>query len=117
MDKKGVSAIVKENVEAQVETPPAGEPFFYSNIAQVMITPEELVIHFGVRKKEDPANGVGIATVYLNHSHAKRLAGALVRVIESFEKDFGEIEADPMARLAPEARKRLGLEKGESSNE
>lgn len=117
MDKKGPGTVVKENVEAKVEAPPTGESLFYSNIAQVMITPEELIIHFGVRKQDDPAKGVGIAMVYLNHSHAKRLAGALVRVIETFEKDFGEIEADLSVRLAPEARKRLGLEKEESSNE
>jgi hypothetical protein len=117
MDDKKARTRMVEKVDAKVETPPAGESLFYSNIAQVMITPEELVIHFGVRKEEDPASGVGIAKVYLNHSHAKRLAGALVRVIESFEKDFGEIEADPMMRLAPEARKRLGLEKEKLSNE
>lgn len=117
MDEKPIPTLAKENIQVQVDTPAAGEAVFYSNIAQVMITPEELIIHFGVRRPEDPEKGEGVARVYLNHSHAKRLAGALVRVIESFEKDFGKIEADPSERLMPEARKRLGLEKKESKNE
>jgi hypothetical protein len=117
MDEKPIRTFAKEHKEVNVETPPTGEAVFYSNVAQVMVTPEELIIHFGLRKSEDPANGVGIAKVYLNHSHAKRLAGALVRVIESFEKDFGKIETDPMVRLAPEARKRLGLAEKGSAHE
>ena len=102
--------------ELQIDDSP-NQVVLYSNIAKVFATPEELVIHFGIRHSEDPNKGVVTAKIFLNHSHAKRLIGSLIRVIETLEKDFGEIPSDPAERLSPEARKRLNLDKKGTSND
>ena len=79
------------------------EPIFYSNIAALRATPEEIIIHFGLRE-DDPNLGIGVGKAILSAPHAKRLAIALSRVIENYELNFGEIIADIEQRLTPDAR-------------
>lgn len=89
----------------------------YSNVATVLMTPEEIVLHFGERKSEDFTKGTGLAKIYISLSHGKRLAAALLKSIKLFEEDFGEIPIQPLERLTPEGRKRHGVDQKGSSDE
>lgn len=86
------------------------EPVYYANIASLNVTPEELIIHFGLRTPEDSNIGIGVAKVYVSLPHAKRLASAMIRVIQVYERNFGEIISEPEMRLTPEGKKSLGIE-------
>jgi len=77
----------------------------YSNLAAVMISHDDVLIHFAIRHMDDPNIGDGVAKVYLNLAHAKRLANALSFQINNYEKMFGEIKADPVASLSLEQLK------------
>lgn len=105
----GASAIMeKEN-----------EPVYYANIASIHATPEEVIIHFGLRTEGDEERGAGIAKIYLSLPHAKRLMGALLSVINHYERNFGAIPDDPAKLLTAEGRQLFGLveesESGESN--
>ena len=102
------------NIVPEITDTP-GEPLFYSNFATIRSTPEEILIHFGLRTDE-PSKGVGVAKAVLSLAHAKRLAGALARVIETYEKSFGSIQEDISKRLTPEGRKLLGIPDKEESS-
>ncbi|MFH2043379.1 MAG: DUF3467 domain-containing protein [Acidobacteriota bacterium] len=84
---------------------------FYSNVAQIIISNEEVIIRFGLREPENPQSGTGVATAYLGLAHAKRLASALGRSINQYEKTFGEIIADPLGKLTPEQIEKIGISK------
>ena len=81
----------------------------YANLASVSFTLEEAILHFGERTAPGMKNGVGIAKIYISLPHAKRLAGALSRTVEAYEKDFGQIQADPGQNLSPEALEKFGI--------
>jgi len=84
---------------------------FYSNLAQIMISNEEVIIRFGLREPDNPQSASGVATAYLSPAHAKRLAFALSRSIGQYEKNFGEIIADPLGKLTPEQLEKIGISK------
>jgi len=82
-------------------------PVFFTNIASTVATPEEFIINFGIRTLNEPNKGKGVAIVYLSPSHAKRLAEAMARTVESYERNFGKIISDPENRLTLEGKKLL----------
>ena len=88
--------------------PSQGQPVFYVNICAVSITPEEAVLQFGLRTLDNPALANGITTIYMNLSHAKRLAEA-PQTIQRYENVFGEIVIDPVTLLPQEMREQLGI--------
>lgn len=73
----------------------------YATDTGVTVSAEEVVLHFGLRNSapEGPMSVNGVAKLYLSLPHAKRLANALARTLESYERTLGEIETDPNARL------------------
>jgi hypothetical protein len=84
-------------------------PSIYSNFCLVRTTPEEVMLHFGLRSPEDPTQGDAILTVYTNLWHAKRLASALLESIAKYEAIFGELPKDPTVTLDPKILKELGV--------
>jgi hypothetical protein len=78
----------------------------YANLGQVSVSPEEVVLHFGIRTNEsNVANGV--AKIYLSLPHAKRLVIAWASLIQQHEELFGEINLDPTTRLTPKGKEYL----------
>ncbi len=61
----------------------------YANMAQIAHTKEEFVVDF---LNLMPPQGIVASRVYLNPSHAKRLATALTENIKKYEEQFGQIE-------------------------
>ena len=107
MDPKIVSA---KGGNIKIENTPQ-QFTFYSNVAAITISNEDVMIHFGLREYENPERGIGVAKAYLNHSHAKRFASVLMNSIAHYEKTFGEIPADPLKALTPEQLEKIGISK------
>jgi hypothetical protein len=92
--------------------PPAPQPQFttdastistvYTNFCRVSITPEELVLDFGLNTQLQPT---GTETVKLSHRivmnfyTAKRLLGFLAKVVQDHEQQFGALELDFQRRM------------------
>src|SRR5437016_1106624 len=74
----------------------------YTNFCRVSVTPEELVLDFGLNTQMVPT---GTETVKLSHRivmnffTAKRLLGALMNVIQAHENSFGALELDFQKRM------------------
>jgi len=100
--------ITTKSSEVKISDVP-NECICYSNTALVMVSNDDVMIHFGLRKVDDPNVGDGVAKVFLNLSHAKRLAIVLTRSIDNYEKTFGKIQDDPMKQLSPEQLKQMGI--------
>jgi hypothetical protein len=94
-------------------TPPAQQPpqfatdaseisAVYANFCRVNVTPEELVLDFGLNTQMVPT---GAETVKLSHRivmnfyTAKRLLGALMNVVQAHETSFGALELDFQKRM------------------
>ena len=99
------------------EAPPAGQaPQFatdssslstiYTNFCRVNVTPEELVLDFGLNTQITPNPGEPIRLthrVVMNFFTAKRLLNALLGVVSQHENAYGVLELDfqRRARMAP----------------
>ena len=73
----------------------------YTNFAQLGMSPNDLSIDFGVRKPEiDMKNPPAFISlrVMMSPQHAKLLAQRLSKIIEDYEKDFGEIRTEPIKK-------------------
>lgn len=79
----------------------------YANINGVTVTPDEVIMHFGLRRTDEPTEADGVAKIYLNLPHAKRIMLVLNALIAEHEMMFGEIHPEPEARLTDAGRKRL----------
>lgn len=70
-------------------------PSFYANDTQVMTTPWDMRLSFGVIAEVDPEKGRALVRrlceVRMSPSHAKRLLQVLVGQIEMYEKTVGTI--------------------------
>lgn len=82
---------------------------FYSNVTSVQVSPEEIVVQFGLIKPSNPARSASVARAYMTPSHAKRLMVLLAGMVEQYESAFGPIITNHEDRFTPEARKRLGV--------
>ena len=77
----------------------------YSDIAIVIITPEDIKIEFGQKTDEPGIISVDFR-VALNHYHAKRLLNVLSENIKIIEKEFGFIEPDVIKRMKPRTKQK-----------
>jgi hypothetical protein len=69
----------------------------YTNFCRVSITPEELVLDFGLNTQLTPtaADPVRLTNrVVMNFYTAKRLMNALLSVINQYESTYGPLELD-----------------------
>ena len=79
----------------------------YANIVAIMFGPDEVILHFGLRNADDPNKGIGVAKIFINPAHAKRLTAALSGALQQVESIFGEINADPISKLSPDQLQKL----------
>lgn len=100
--------------------PPAAQPQFptdysslstvYTNFCRVSVTPEELVLDFGLNTQLSPAPTEPVKLshrVVMNFYTAKRLLNALIGVVSNHENTYGALELDfqKRARTRPQPGK------------
>lgn len=101
--------------EPKMATPPAAEgqaPQFstdasalstvYTNFCRVSVTPEELVLDFGLNSSVTPTASEPIKLshrVVMNFYTAKRLMNALIGVVSQHENTYGALELDFQRRF------------------
>jgi hypothetical protein len=73
----------------------------YSNINRVTVTPEEVIMLFGLRRLNSTNEADGVAKIVLSLPHAKRILFVLAQLFEEHELMFGEVHPDASARLTP----------------
>jgi Protein of unknown function (DUF3467) len=69
----------------------------YTNFCRVNVTPEELILDFGLNTQVAPnqAETINLShRVVMNFYTAKRLLGALMNVVQAHENSFGALELD-----------------------
>jgi hypothetical protein len=86
----------------------------YTNFCRVNVTPEELVLDFGLNTQVVPTPGETVKLthrVVMNFYTAKRLMNALLSVINQYENAYGVLELD-YQRRARAARPGAGARPG-----
>src|SRR4051794_7932705 len=81
----------------QFPTDSAGLSTIYTNFCRVSVTPEELVLDFGLNTQISPTPTEPIKLshrVVMNFYTAKRLMNALLGVVSQHENTYGVIELD-----------------------
>jgi hypothetical protein len=79
----------------------------YANFCRVQLTPEELILDFGLNTSTapNPKEPVKLTTrLVMNYYTAKRLSLALQRVVQEHERVYGTIELDFRKRVQPGKR-------------
>jgi len=74
----------------------------YTNFCRVSVTPEELVLDFGLNTQMNPNPQEPVKLshrVVMNFYTAKRLMNALYQVIQAHENQFGSLELDFQRRI------------------
>ena len=74
----------------------------YTNFCRVSVTPEELVLDFGLNTQMAPTPGETVNLshrIVMNFYTAKRLLGALMNVVQAHEAAFGALELDFNKRM------------------
>jgi hypothetical protein len=74
----------------------------YTNFCRVSVTPEELVLDFGLNTQMTPNPQEAIRLthrVVMNFFTAKRLMNALIGVVSQFENTYGALELDFQRRV------------------
>ncbi len=69
----------------------------YTNFCRVSVTPEELILDFGLNTQmmPNPTEPIKLShRVVMNFYTAKRLLGALMNVVQQHEGSFGALELD-----------------------
>lgn len=81
----------KDNNQQQIQIKATDEALkgVYSNMAQIVHTPEEFVLDF---MNIMPPAGNLVSRVLVSPAHAKRLAQALTENVKKFEDQFGAIK-------------------------
>jgi hypothetical protein len=71
----------------------------YANFVQVKLTPEEMVVCFGLNTQQSITKPVPVThRVVMDYFTAKRLVYLLHQVVSQHEAAFGELELDPQRR-------------------
>ncbi len=68
------------------------DPVVFANVCQVVATPEEVHLLFGMRDVFRPNEGKAVVRVVTTLQHAKRLTTALLNILGQYEAQFGVIE-------------------------
>lgn len=74
----------------------------YTNFCRVSVTPEELVMDFGLNTQitPNPTEPIKLShRVVMNFFTAKRLMNALIGVVTQFENNYGALELDFQKRV------------------
>jgi len=74
----------------------------YTNFCRVSVTPEELVLDFGLNTQMVPTATEAVKLshrIVMNFFTAKRLLGALMNVVQQHEGSFGALELDFQKRM------------------
>jgi hypothetical protein len=74
----------------------------YTNFCRVSVTPEELVLDFGLNTQIAPTPSETVKLshrIVMNFYTAKRLLGALMNVVQAHEQSFGALELDFQKRM------------------
>jgi hypothetical protein len=88
----------------------------YTNFCRVSVTPEELVLDFGLNTQMVPTTVEPVKLthrVVMNFFTAKRLLGALNAVIHQHEKAYGALELDYQKRARSAAPGSTGIRPGQ----
>ena len=118
-----------ETKPSATETPPAGQPpqfptdysslsTVYTNFCRVSVTPEELVLDFGLNTQITPTPTEPIKLthrVVMNFFTAKRLLIALTNVVQQHEGNYGVLELDFQRRARNIPRPGAGAGGGRQS--
>jgi len=83
----------------------------YTNFCRVSVTPEELVLDFGLNTQisPNPTEPIKLShRVVMNFYTAKRLMNALIGVVQQYEGNYGALELDFQKRV------RAGMRPGET---
>jgi hypothetical protein len=110
MDTPSATVLQSAGLSVKIEEGP-NEITAYANIVAILVSPDEVLLHFGLRRSDDPNKGIGVAKIYMTSAHAKRLMAALSGSIQKIEEVFGEIVADPVLQLTPEQLQKLQKDK------
>ena len=94
----------------------------YANLCNVVVTPEEVVLHFGIRDlnppSDDAVEGISVARIYLGVEHAKRLNQALTNTLEKHQGIMEGLLEQIQAQLnAMEVAKESGQSEGEGKKQ
>lgn len=87
----------------------------YTNFCRVNVTPEELVLDFGLNTQITPSPTEPIKLthrVVMNFYTAKRLLIALNQVVQNHENAYGVLELDFQRRARPRAVPPTGIRPG-----
>ena len=82
----------------------------YTNFCRVSVTPEELVLDFGLNTQQVTAAGTPEAVrlnqrLVMSFYTAKRLLSALQWAVNRYEGNFGVLETDFQKRLRPQQQR------------
>jgi hypothetical protein len=119
---------VKNPATTATETGPAAPPqppqfatdasaisTVYTNFCRVSVTPEELILDFGLNTQVAPNPNESIRLthrVVMNFFTAKRLMNALLGVVSQHENAYGVLELDFQRRARAAASQRPGARPG-----
>jgi Protein of unknown function (DUF3467) len=86
----------------QFPTDLTGLSTIYTNFCRVSVTPDELVLDFGLQTQivPNPTETIKLShRVVMNFYTAKRLLGALMNVVQQHESAYGALELDFQKRM------------------
>jgi hypothetical protein len=89
-------------VPPQIPTDTSALSATYTNFCRVSVTPDELVLDFGLQTQivPNPTETIKLThRVVMNFYTAKRLLGALMNVVQQHENAYGALELDFQMRM------------------
>jgi hypothetical protein len=101
-DPKPAATPTPEQAVAQFATDSSTLSTVYTNFCRVSVTPEELVLDFGLNSQMTPTPAEPIKLshrVVMNFYTAKRLMNALIGVVSQHENTYGALELDFQRRV------------------
>ncbi|MCE9553141.1 MAG: DUF3467 domain-containing protein [Planctomycetota bacterium] len=102
MSEEAQPAAAPQGQQVQFPTDAAALSTVYTNFCRVNVTPEELVLDFGLNPTLTPTPAEPIKLthrVVMNFFTAKRLLNALYGVVTQHENAYGSLELDFQKRL------------------
>ena len=97
MPEEAMPAGMPQGQQMQFPTDAAALSTVYTNFCRVNVTPEELVLDFGLNPTLQPTPTEPIKLthrVVMNFYTAKRLMNALLGVVSQYENTYGVLELD-----------------------
>src|SRR5438552_5953141 len=107
METPPASAAAAAQQQQQIPTDLSSLSTVYTNFCRVSVTPEELVLDFGLNPQISPTPGEPVKLthrVVMNFFTAKRLLLALNNVVVQHENAYGALELDFQKRFRNQPR-------------